>query len=97
MTDLLALSDKILRSDNTGEKPFTRINHELSELDNGLSFVEAISNSVNLSTDDGLVIIGTSNPMAAIKSLTIVNSARLSRANFYPVTQADQRQLIGLN
>jgi len=61
MTDLFALSDKILSSQDHDNKPFGRINHELSELDDGLSFVEAFSNSVNFSTDDGLVIVDTSS------------------------------------
>ena len=61
MADLFALSDKILRSEHTNVRPFNRINHELSELDNDLSFVEAFSNSVNFATDDGLVIVDTSS------------------------------------
>ncbi|MFT7686383.1 MAG: alkyl sulfatase BDS1-like metallo-beta-lactamase superfamily hydrolase [Candidatus Azotimanducaceae bacterium] len=61
MADLFALSDNILNSDTSSDKPFGRVNHELSELDNGLSFVEAFSNSVNFSTDEGLVIVDTSS------------------------------------
>ena len=61
MTDLFALSDKILQQESAGSTPFGRVNHELSELDNGLSFVEAFSNSVNFATDDGLVIVDTSS------------------------------------
>jgi len=61
VTDLFALSDQVLKEGNTDIKPFSRINHELSELDNGLSFVEAFSNTVNFSTDDGLVIVDTSS------------------------------------
>lgn len=61
MADLFALSDDILKSNNHNNRPFGRINHELSELDDGLSFVEAFSNSVNFSTDEGLVIVDTSS------------------------------------
>jgi len=61
MADLFALSDKILQSEHTDERPFNRVNHQLSELDDNLSFVEAFSNSVNFSTDDGLVIVDTSS------------------------------------
>ena len=61
MTDLFALSDTILQQESADSTPFGRVNHELSELDNGLSFVEAFSNSVNFATDDGLVIVDTSS------------------------------------
>ena len=61
MTDLFSLSDQVLNESDSGIKPFNRINHELSELDDGLSFVEAFSNTVNFSTDDGLVIVDTSS------------------------------------
>ncbi len=61
MADLFALSDQILTTGRADVKPFIRINHELSELDDGLSFVEAFSNTVNFSTDDGLVVVDTSS------------------------------------
>jgi alkyl sulfatase BDS1-like metallo-beta-lactamase superfamily hydrolase len=61
VTDLFALSDNILQQESADSTPFGRVNHELSELDNGLSFVEAFSNSVNFNTDDGLVIVDTSS------------------------------------
>ena len=61
MTDLFALADKIIGDHDMDFRAFSRINHELSELDDGLSFVEAFSNSVNFVTDDGLVIFDTSS------------------------------------
>jgi alkyl sulfatase BDS1-like metallo-beta-lactamase superfamily hydrolase len=61
MTDLFALADKIIDDNDMDFRPFSRINHELSELDDGLSFVEAFSNSVIFDTDNGLVIFDTSS------------------------------------
>jgi alkyl sulfatase BDS1-like metallo-beta-lactamase superfamily hydrolase len=61
MADLFALAEKIINDNDMDFRPFSRINHELSELDDGLSFVEAFSNSVNFATDDGLVIFDTSS------------------------------------
>lgn len=59
MADLFALSDKIL-SDGVAHEPVNRVNHQLSELDNGIAMVEAFSHSVVFNTDAGLVVFDTS-------------------------------------
>ena len=59
MTDLLALSTKIIDEGITDE-PTNRITHELSELSDDIAIVEAFSHSVLFRTDDGLVVFDTS-------------------------------------
>ena len=60
MTDLFALSEKIIDQGITDE-PTNRINFELSELLDGLAMVEAFSHSIIFKTGDGLVVFDTSN------------------------------------
>jgi glyoxylase-like metal-dependent hydrolase (beta-lactamase superfamily II) len=57
----IRVTQQNLQQESSDSTPCGRVNHELSELDNGLSFVEAFSNSVNFATDDGLVVIDTSS------------------------------------
>lgn len=59
MADLLQMSQDII--DNGVEHgPINRINHELSELGDGIAIVEAFSHSVTFDTDEGLVVFDTS-------------------------------------
>ncbi len=76
MTDLFALADKIIVDNDMDFRPFSRINHELSELDKDLSFVEAFSNSVNFATDDGMVIFDTSSIMGGHLVVKAINQWR---------------------
>lgn len=63
MADLLALSRAVIDEgqgpSETG--PLNRINHELSEIGDGVAMVEAFSHSITFRTDDGLVAFDTSN------------------------------------
>lgn len=63
MADLLGMSEAIIegRVDAAGVGPINRINHQLSELGDGLAMVEAFSHSILFRTDDGLVAFDTSN------------------------------------
>jgi alkyl sulfatase BDS1-like metallo-beta-lactamase superfamily hydrolase len=63
MADLLAMSEAIIegRADASGVGPINRINHQLSEIGDGVAMVEAFSHSVLFNTDDGLVAFDTSN------------------------------------
>ncbi len=76
MTDLFAISDKILKSGDSVAQPFVRINHELSELDAGLSFVEAFSNTVNFATEDGMVVVDTSSVLGGQRVVDAIQKWR---------------------
>ena len=69
MADLLGLSRAVLDegkgADDVG--PINRINHQLSEIGNGIAVVEAFSHSIVFKTDDGLVAFDTSNPAGGSK------------------------------
>ena len=63
MADLLGMSEAIIegRVDASGVGPINRINHQLSEIGDGVAMVEAFSHSIVFQTDDGLVAFDTSN------------------------------------
>lgn len=62
MADLLGLSTKIIDEGYAEEQvgPINRINHQLSEIADGLAIVEAFSHAIVFQTDDGLVVFDTS-------------------------------------
>ena len=60
MTDLLAMSSAII--DGAEGTANNRVNHELSVIRDDVAFVEAFSNCVLFSTDDGLLAFDTSSP-----------------------------------
>ena len=55
MADLLAMSEAIIdgKLDAAGVGPINRINHQLSEIADGVAMVEAFSHCVLFATDDG--------------------------------------------
>lgn len=63
MADLLELSANVIdgRVDLEESGPLNRINHQLSELSDGLAVVEAFSHCIAFKTDEGLVAFDTSN------------------------------------
>jgi alkyl sulfatase BDS1-like metallo-beta-lactamase superfamily hydrolase len=83
MADLLALSraaiDEGKGADEIG--PLNRINHQLSELGNGVAMVEAFSHSIVFDTDDGLVAFDTSNERGGGKVVEAIRGWRSSRFN----------------
>jgi glyoxylase-like metal-dependent hydrolase (beta-lactamase superfamily II) len=60
MTDLLALSNDVIDNGLT-DRPFNRINNELSEVAEGLAIVESFSHSIVTDTGDGLVAFDASH------------------------------------
>lgn len=60
MADLLALSTDVIDNGLT-DRPFNRINNELSEVADGLAIVESFSHSVVADTGDGLVAFDASH------------------------------------
>jgi glyoxylase-like metal-dependent hydrolase (beta-lactamase superfamily II) len=76
MADLLALSraaiDEGKGSDAIG--PINRINHELSEIGDGVAMVEAFSHCIAFETDDGLVAFDTSNEHGGARVVEAVRS-----------------------
>jgi alkyl sulfatase BDS1-like metallo-beta-lactamase superfamily hydrolase len=69
MADLLAMSEAIIdgKADAGGVGPINRINHQLSEIGDGVAMVEAFSHCVLFETDDGLVAFDTSNHLGGAK------------------------------
>lgn len=76
MTDLFALSDDIIQNGNDEFRPFGRINHELSELSEGIAFVEAFSNVIVFDTGDGLIAFDTSNKRGGGRVVEAIRSWR---------------------
>jgi glyoxylase-like metal-dependent hydrolase (beta-lactamase superfamily II) len=60
MADLLALSNDVIDNGLT-DRPFNRINNELSEVADGLAIVESFSHSIVADTGDGLVAFDASH------------------------------------
>jgi alkyl sulfatase BDS1-like metallo-beta-lactamase superfamily hydrolase len=60
MADLIALSTQVIDGGAGDVGPLNRINHELSELADGVAIVEAFSHAVVFRTDDGLLVFDTS-------------------------------------
>ena len=78
MADLLELSRRVIDEGAAAAVgPINRINHELSEIGNGLAVVEAFSHCVLFDTDDGLLAFDTSGVaggervMEALRAVTI--------------------------
>jgi alkyl sulfatase BDS1-like metallo-beta-lactamase superfamily hydrolase len=63
MADLLELSRAVIDGERAAASvgPLNRINHELSEIGEGVAIVEAFSHAILFRTDDGLVVFDTSN------------------------------------
>ncbi len=83
MADLLALSRAVIDEGKGAADvgPINRINHQLSELGNGVAMVEAFSHSVLFATDDGLVAFDTSNPEGGSKVVSAIRGWRKDRFN----------------
>jgi alkyl sulfatase BDS1-like metallo-beta-lactamase superfamily hydrolase len=83
MADLLAMSEAIIegRTSAAGVGPINRINHELSELADGLAMVEAFSHCILFATDDGLVAFDTSGPQGGGRVVEAVRGWRGERFN----------------
>ena len=83
MTDLLAMSEAVIdgTADATGVGPINRINHQLSEIGNGVAMVEAFSHSVLFETDDGLVAFDTSNPQGGSRVVDEIRRWKKDRFN----------------
>lgn len=83
MADLLAISraaiDEGKGTDETG--PLNRINHQLSEIGDGVAMVEAFSHCILFDTDDGLVAFDTSNEHGGARVVEAVRGWRKSRFN----------------
>ncbi|MGA2952837.1 MAG: alkyl sulfatase dimerization domain-containing protein [Caulobacteraceae bacterium] len=64
MADLLAMSARVIDEGLAPPElgPLNRINHQLSEIADGVAMVEAFSHCVLFETDDGLVAFDTSGP-----------------------------------
>ena len=60
MTDLLALSTRVIDAGAGDVGPLNRITHELSELADDVAMVEAFSHAVVFRTGDGLLVFDTS-------------------------------------
>ena len=78
MADLLALSRAVIDEGKGPEAtgPLNRINHQLSEIGDGVAMVEAFSHCVLFETDDGLVAFDTSNEHGGAKVVEEVRRVR---------------------
>ena len=83
MADLLAMSAGIIDGtiDARGIGPINRINHQLSEIGQGVAMVEAFSHCVLFETDDGLVAFDTSNHLGGSRVVAEVRRWRPERFN----------------
>ena len=83
MADLLGMSEAIIegRTSAAGIGPINRINHELSELGDGLAMVEAFSHCIVFATDDGLLAFDTSGPQGGGRVVEAVRGWRGERFN----------------
>jgi alkyl sulfatase BDS1-like metallo-beta-lactamase superfamily hydrolase len=83
MADLLAMSEAIIegRRDAAGVGPINRINHQLSEIGDGVAMVEAFSHCVLFRTDDGLLAFDTSNHQGGGRVVEEIRRWRTDRFN----------------
>jgi alkyl sulfatase BDS1-like metallo-beta-lactamase superfamily hydrolase len=83
VADLLAMSAGIIDGtiDARGIGPINRINHQLSEIGQGVAMVEAFSHCVLFETDDGLVAFDTSNHLGGSRVVAEVRRWRPERFN----------------
>ncbi len=77
MADLLAMSTQVIDGGQPDEiGPINRINHQLSEIADGVAMVEAFSHCVLFETDDGLVAFDTSGPAGGPRVVEAVRGWR---------------------
>jgi alkyl sulfatase BDS1-like metallo-beta-lactamase superfamily hydrolase len=83
MADLLGMSEAIIdgKMDAAGVGPINRINHQLSEIGDGVAMVEAFSHCVLFQTDDGLVAFDTSNHQGGGRVVEEIRRWRPDRFN----------------
>lgn len=83
MADLLAMSEALIegREGAAAIGPINRINHQLSEIGQGVAMVEAFSHSILFTTDDGLVAFDTSNPQGGSRVVAEIRRWRKDRFN----------------
>jgi alkyl sulfatase BDS1-like metallo-beta-lactamase superfamily hydrolase len=69
MADLLSMSSRIIDEGRTSEDvgPINRINHQLSQIADGIAVVEAFSHCILFETDEGLVAFDTSGPQGGAR------------------------------
>lgn len=82
MTDLLELSDRILRGDESinAHNPFAPTG-ELIEVADRTAFVSSFANSSVFSTDDGLVVVDTGSPFMSARVHVAVREWSADRLN----------------
>ena len=83
MADLLAMFEAIVdgKLDAAGVGPISRINHQLSEIADGIAMVEAFSHCVLFQTDDGLAAFDTSNHLGGARVVEEIRRWRPDRFN----------------
>ena len=83
MADLLAISNAVIDEGKGIAEvgPINRINHQLSELGDGVAIVEAFSHCVLFETDDGLLAFDTSNRLGGARVVEAVRGWRADRFN----------------
>src|SRR5579872_674868 len=83
MADLLGLSRSIIDEGKGPAEvgPINRIDHQLSEIGDGVAMVEAFSHCVLFTTADGLVAFDTSNPAGGARVVEEVRRWRSDRFN----------------
>ena len=83
MANLLALSRAVIDEGKGPEAtgPLNRINHQLSEIADGVAMVEAFSHCILFETDDGLVAFDTSNEHGGGRVVEEVRRWRPARFN----------------
>ena len=83
MADLLAISRAVIDEgkDQMTVGPLNRINHQLSEIGDGIAMVEAFSHCVLFKTDDGLVAFDTSNEQGGPRVVDAVRGWSKDRFN----------------
>ena len=83
MADLLAISNGVIDEGKGVAEVglINRINHQLSELGDGIAIVEAFSHCVLFETDDGLLAFDTSNHLGGAQVVEAVRGWRTDRFN----------------
>jgi alkyl sulfatase BDS1-like metallo-beta-lactamase superfamily hydrolase len=83
MADLLAMSSAVIDGAEGAAAvgPLNRINHQLSEIGDGVAMVEAFSHSILFNTDDGLVAFDTSNPRGGSRVVEEIRRWKKDRFN----------------
>lgn len=81
MADLVAISSSIIDEGAAPAGRINRLNHELSELGDGIAIVEAFSHCVLFETDDGLIAFDTSNDGSGARVVEAVRGWRTDRFN----------------